>query len=192
MENAPDALIVTDMHGRVLSVNSEFLDLSQLAGAELVQGQDLSSWLGRSGIDFQVIMSSVREHGSIRLYNTQMRGEFGSVCDVEVSAATLSDGALDCIGFSIRSTSRSLAASDDNTEPALKSIDQLTQLVGRVPVKELVRESTEYIERLCIQSALTLTNNNRASAAEMLGLSRQSLYVKLRRYALDDESSPAT
>lgn len=189
VENAPDALVVTDMHGKVLTVNSEFLDLSQLAGAELVQGQDLSSWLGRSGIDLQIIMSSLREHGSIRLYNTQIRGEFGSVCDVEVSAATLSDGGLDCIGFSIRNTSPRLAA---NSGPALKSIAPLTQLVGRVPLKELVRDSTEYIERLCIQSALKLTNNNRASAAEMLGLSRQSLYVKLRRYALDDKSSPAT
>jgi DNA-binding protein Fis len=29
-----------------------------------------------------------------------------------------------------------------------------------------------------------MTGDNRASAAEMLGLSRQSLYVKLRRYGL--------
>jgi hypothetical protein len=31
-----------------------------------------------------------------------------------------------------------------------------------------------------------LSGDNRASAAEMLGLSRQSLYVKLRRYGLGD------
>jgi DNA-binding NtrC family response regulator len=42
------------------------------------------------------------------------------------------------------------------------------------------------IERLCIEAALELTADNRASAAEMLGLSRQSLYVKLRRYGLGD------
>ena len=35
-----------------------------------------------------------------------------------------------------------------------------------------------------------LAGNNRASAAEMLGLSRQSLYVKLRRYGIgpDEEA----
>lgn len=191
VENAPDALVVTDARGKVLTVNTEFLDLSQLASAELAHGQDLSSWLGQGGIDFQIIMSSLREHGSIRLYNTQMRGEFGSICDVEVSAASVSDGTLDCIGFSIRNTSRRIAANDESTALAPKSIDQLTQLVGRVPLKDLVRESTELIEQLCIQSALKLTNNNRASAAEMLGLSRQSLYVKLRRYALDDENGSA-
>jgi len=48
-------------------------------------------------------------------------------------------------------------------------------LIGRVSLKELVREATEVIERLSIKAALELTNDNRASAAEMLGLSRQSL-----------------
>jgi transcriptional regulator PpsR len=120
-----------------------------------------------------------------------MRGEFGSICDVEVSAATVTEADLDCIGFSIRNISRRVAANDESAALAPKSIDQLTQLVGRVPLKDLVRESTELIEQLCIQSALKLTNNNRASAAEMLGLSRQSLYVKLRRYSLDDENNPA-
>jgi DNA-binding protein Fis len=33
---------------------------------------------------------------------------------------------------------------------------------------------------------LELTGDNRASAAEMLGLSRQSLYVKLRRFGMSD------
>ena len=69
-------------------------------------------------------------------------------------------------------------------------MEQLTQLVGRVPLKDLVRESTDLIEQLCIEAALELTQDNRASAAELLGLSRQSLYVKLRRYGLGDLGSP--
>jgi DNA-binding NtrC family response regulator len=68
-------------------------------------------------------------------------------------------------------------------------VEQLTQLVGRMPLKDLVRESTDLIEQLCIEAALKLTQDNRASAAEMLGLSRQSLYVKLRRYGLVDQGS---
>jgi DNA-binding NtrC family response regulator len=67
-----------------------------------------------------------------------------------------------------------------------RSVEQLTDLVGRVPLKEIVRETTDVVERLCIEAALELTGDNRASAAEMLGLSRQSLYVKLRRYGLGD------
>jgi hypothetical protein len=41
-------------------------------------------------------------------------------------------------------------------------------------------------EKICIEAELELTGDNRAAAAEMLGLSRQSLYVKLRRYGLSD------
>jgi DNA-binding NtrC family response regulator len=58
-----------------------------------------------------------------------------------------------------------------------------------VPLRDLVRESTDMIEKLCIEAALELTNDNRASAAELLGLSRQSLYAKLHRYDLLDNDS---
>ncbi|MBK5943951.1 hypothetical protein CCR79_08685 [Halorhodospira halophila] len=37
---------------------------------------------------------------------------------------------------------------------------------------------------MCIETALNITHDNRASAAELLGLSRQSLYSKLRRHGL--------
>jgi DNA-binding NtrC family response regulator len=51
-----------------------------------------------------------------------------------------------------------------------------------------VGETVDTIERMCIEAALELTHNNRASAAEMLGLSRQSLYVKLRRFGMVAEA----
>ena len=69
-----------------------------------------------------------------------------------------------------------------------RSVEHLTELIGRVSLKDLVRQSTDVIERLCIEAALKMTGDNRASAAEMLGLSRQSFYVKLRRYGLGDLS----
>jgi DNA-binding NtrC family response regulator len=62
----------------------------------------------------------------------------------------------------------------------------MTELVGRVPLRDIVRETTDLIEELCIQAALELTGDNRAAAAEMLGLSRQSLYVKLKRFGVGD------
>ena len=64
----------------------------------------------------------------------------------------------------------------------------MTDLVGRVPLKDLVRETTDIIERMCIDAALKMSGQSRAQAAEMLGLSRQSLYVKLRRYGIGDNS----
>ena len=45
--------------------------------------------------------------------------------------------------------------------------------------------TSDAIEELCIRRALQLTGDNRAAAAEILGLSRQTLYAKLRRIGLD-------
>ena len=60
-------------------------------------------------------------------------------------------------------------------EPLARPVEQLAELIGRVSLKDLVREATDMIERLYIEAALEMTGDNRASAAEMLGLSRQSL-----------------
>ena len=38
-----------------------------------------------------------------------------------------------------------------------RSVEQLTELVGRVPLKDIVRETTDLIEQLCIEAALELT-----------------------------------
>ena len=69
-----------------------------------------------------------------------------------------------------------------------RSVDHLTNLVGRMPLKDIVRDSTTLIERLCVEAALKLTDDNRASAAEILGLSRQGLYSKLKRFGIDDKA----
>jgi DNA-binding NtrC family response regulator len=57
-------------------------------------------------------------------------------------------------------------------------------LVGSAPLKDIVAATTDVVEKMCIETAVELTDNNRVAAAEMLGLSRQSLYVKLRKYGL--------
>ena len=88
------------------------------------------------------------------------------------------------LGFVIRNVGRRIGT-DFGARPEIpRSREQLSELIGRLPLKEIVRESTDVIERMCIEAALELTGDNRATAAEVLGLSRQSLYVKLRRFGL--------
>jgi DNA-binding NtrC family response regulator len=60
----------------------------------------------------------------------------------------------------------------------------ILELVGSSTLKDIVAETTDVVEKMCIETAVELTRNNRVAAAEMLGLSRQSLYVKLRKYGL--------
>jgi len=86
----------------------------------------------------------------------------------------------------VRDVGRRLSPEPAGVRGLPSSVNQLTELVGRVPMKDIVSETSDLIEKLCIEAALELTRDNRASAAEILGLSRQSLYVKLRRYGLGD------
>jgi len=188
VENAPDAFVVTAHDGRIVTVNGAFLDLAQLHTEEQARSEPIDRWLGRSGVDFEVLAGALRRTGPVKLFATTFRGEYGSTTDVEISAVSVMNGGTPCYGFAIREVAaRPVATAPRNGQPATRSVEQLTELVGRVPLKDLVREATDVIERLAIEAALQLTNDNRASAAEMLGLSRQSLYVKLRRYGLGDQ-----
>jgi len=182
----PDGFVVTDLERRILTANAAFLDLAQLAMDEQARGEPLERWLGRSEVDLNVLVANLREHGSVRNFATVMRGEYGGSEEVEVSAVSVSSGEQPCLGFVIRTVGRRLATSARAGRELPRSAQQLTDLVGRMPLKDLVRETTDVIERLCIEAALELTGDNRVSAAEILGLSRQSLYVKLRRHGLGD------
>ncbi|WP_293367982.1 transcriptional regulator PpsR [Nevskia sp.] len=188
MESVPDGFVVTDPEGRIITANRAFIDLAQATTEAQTRGESLERWLGRSGVDFSVLIGSIRQHGAVRLFSTILRGEHGATTEVEVSAVSVPHGDLPCLGFTIRDVGRRTASSVSArvAQELPRSANQLTELVGRVSLKELVRESTDLIEKLCIEAALELTRDNRASAAEMLGLSRQSLYVKLRRYGLGD------
>jgi DNA-binding NtrC family response regulator len=84
----------------------------------------------------------------------------------------------------IRNIDRRLNAEPVTSRALMRPVEQLTELIGRMSLKDLVQDATTLIERLCIEAALEMTGDNRASAAELLGLSRQSLYQKLRRYGL--------
>jgi len=184
--SAPEGFVVTNLDGRILFANRAFLDLVQLATEEQSRNESLERWLGRPGVDFNLLTAQLREHGALRLFATQLRGEYGSSSDVEICAVSVLNGEEPCYGFTIRDVGQRVIFDRQISRDKPRSVEQLTELVGRVPLKDLVRESTDMIEKLCIEAALEITGDNRASAAEILGLSRQSLYAKLRRYGLGE------
>ena len=186
VERMPDAFVVTDTDRRVLTANSAFLDLVQASSEDHVRGESVERWFGRPGVDVEVLFANLRAHGSVRHFSTILRGEFGASEDVEITGVEVPGGAKPCIGFSIRSAAWRGGREKLGGRELPRTVEQFADLVGRVPLKNLVRETTDLIERLCIEAALQLTRDNRASAAEMLGLSRQGLYAKLRRYGLGD------
>ena len=187
LEELPDGFVVADSDLRIVTANKAFISMTQLMSRSAISGARLADFLGRSTTDLNVLISAIRTNGSARNFATIIRDRFGSEEDVEVSGVNSGEDGRALYGFSIRNVGRRLSTEPPIREELPKSVEHLTSLVGRMPLKDIVRDSTALIERLCIEAALRLTDDNRASAAEILGLSRQGLYSKLNRFGFEDK-----
>ena len=184
VERMPDAFVVADSKMRIIAANIAFLELARAASLDQIRGRQLGEYVGRPGIDLDLIEGQLTKYGLARNVSTVVRAQGSDLEEpVELSAVRTS-GDSPCYGFAIREIGRRLRDLPPTPLDLPRSVEQLTELVGRASLKEIVRESTDLIERLCIEAALAYTSDNRASAAEILGLSRQSLYSKLHRYGL--------
>jgi transcriptional regulator PpsR len=184
IEQMPDAFVVANANLEIVTANAAFVELLQAASVDQLRGRSLSESIGRPGIDLELIESQIDQHGAARNVSTVIRtGPDSEGEPVELSAVR-TKGEDPYYGFVIRPIGRRLRDLPPSVQNLPRSVEQLTELVGRMSLKDIVRESTDLIERLCIETALAYTSDNRASAAEILGLSRQSLYSKLHRYGL--------
>ena len=185
-ETSPDGILVTDHNGTVIAANAAYLDMACIQDAQQATGRRADRWLGRSIVDLDVLLSNIRPDRPLQLFSSVLRTELGTRLDIELSAVQTERSGRPLILMFIRDVSRRIDAEESTEVHLPRSIEQITGRVGRVPLKQLVRESTDVIEALCIEAALKLTQDNRAAAAELLGLSRQSLYTKLRRFDIGD------
>ncbi len=193
VQKAPMGIVLTDRQGRIQGANEEFLSLIGAMSVSQLKGQSMDAWLQRSGVDWGVLNTHLRQQQTVRGFATELLSLSGLTLAVEISAVTLGPAHSD-VPYAL--FVRDMERQRQNANPASSvgmagSVAELAGLVGRMPMKDIVGETIDMIERQCIQSALTLTQNNRASAAEMLGVSRQSLYVKLRRFGMasDEETT---
>ena len=91
-------------------------------------------------------------------------------------------------GLWIRDVSQRIPAPEQASQLGTL-LDSLTDRIGKTTLKGLVRETADVVERHYIDAALELTNGNRTAAAQLLGVSRQSLYSKISRHEIGGTSS---
>ena len=190
MEDFQDGFIVCSSNGVILTTNNTFVSMSQSTQKEGILGKSLEIWLGRASVDLKIILGTVREHGSIKDYASTITADDGSSpIEVRISAVGFNSSKLSLVAIGIHQISKASTQTADKPDNLGKNAKELTQLVGKVPLKQIVTETTDIIEKLCILAALDLTMTNRASAAELLGLSRQGLYIKMRRFGIVDSNA---
>lgn len=183
IERAPDGFVVVDRDGVILKCNAAFLELAELAAKGSVIGEKLSRWLSQPGADSETLISNLQKHRVVRLFPTTLLGELGTETSVEISAAGNVDIDPALIGLTIRNIGRRLPPGDGNTriDEALQAI---AARIGKGPLKRLVQDTVDLVELNHINAVLDSVSGNRTAAAELLGLSRQSLYMKLNRFGI--------
>lgn len=190
-----DAIVFTDAAGTIRSANDAFLSLCDAGQLADIRGKSLGDYLARGSVDLKVLIDSATRNKKMRLYSTRLEGAFGSQLSVEMSATHLDSGPTAGFAFIVRDTSRIEVVREPASAPPSAMSDDAMQnvmdLVGSAPLKDIVAATTDVVEKMCIETAVELTDNNRVAAAEMLGLSRQSLYVKLRKYGLLAKNDPS-
>jgi len=179
-----DAIVLTDTKGDIRDVNDAFLIMADAAQMRDVKDESLADFLVRGSIDLKLILESASKKERLRSYNAQFKSVVGTRANVDISAARLHLHSGD-LGFGL--IIREISSNQKPDAEAVVSDDAMRNvmdLVGTASLKELVSATSDVVEKMCMETAITLTNNNRMAAAEMLGLSRQSFYVKLRKHGL--------
>jgi len=179
-----DSVVFADMDGMIRSANEAFLNLTDSSSLAAVKGRSFGEFLARGAVDLRVLSDNARRVGQMRMYGTKVNAAYGGQISVEISATYLNDRPQPFFVFVVRDTSRAEALRRPGLNVTEDGGRSIMELVGSSTLKDIVAETTDVVEKMCIETAVELTRNNRVAAAEMLGLSRQSLYVKLRKYGL--------
>lgn len=181
----PDAFVSLDQNGKIQRANQAFLDLVQIGSKTSVIDESLSRWLFQPGADLNVLLANIQRHGSVRLFTTTLRGELGIDAVIEISAAQTANGQ---VGVLLRNVSRRLPAQGES-DVLRAALGSITEQIGKSSLRKLVKNTVSIVEQHYVKEALELAGGNRTATAELLGLSRQSLYAKLNRYGLEDKGS---
>lgn len=183
-KNGVDGVVFITETGTILSANRSFMNLSDVTHTASIQGRSIAEFLSRGSVDLNVLLDNATRSGTMRLYATHLISEHGTERPIEVSTTRLQaqDNTIFALIFRDANRLDTLQASGAQlTEVDRRSV---VELIGSQALKDIVAKTTDVVEKMCIETAVELTSNNRVAAAEMLGLSRQSLYVKLRKYDL--------
>lgn len=182
--SVPDALAIVESNGTIVAANSAFVALADQSSLDALIGKPITEQFDRGQVDWNVVKSSIDDMGLVRHYQTEFKTHYGAKIPISIAATQISEMGEKRYGLAIRELSSDVS-SDSN---AIQDPDSVAELVGKTSLKEIVSQTTEIIEKICIETAIKMTKNNRFAAAEMLNLSRQSLYVKLRKYGLIDKT----
>lgn len=171
-DGAAEAVLVTDSAGHALMANAALLRLLNLGDERDVKGRHLADWFEVAGGGLDALIRRVRRSGMAVREPARLLAADARALPVELSASLLSEGDMECIGWSVGRLGPAGAASGEALQSALTA---LAGQVGELPLPELMREAASLIERHFIGLALERAHEDPAAAARLLGVSEQRI-----------------
>lgn len=181
VDRMPDGFVVVDRDGAVQAANDAFLDLVQIGSEAAAIGRKLTRWLSSPGADANLVIALVQKHGDVRRFQTTIDGELGQSISVEISAIGDEASQPNYFGLLVRDSGHRRATAEAPPRAVADASVAVDDFDNRT-LEQIVKMTTETIERKAIARALERFRGNRTVAARHLGLSRQSLHAKLKRY----------
>lgn len=185
----PDGFVVLGPDGTIQRANRAFAEMVDMRSVQAVIGEKLDRWIWRPGADVPAIMATLRDHQVARLFPSSLHTETGIETEIEISGAGLPERDPTFFGLLIRDVGRRMTQDREHRQ-AMTLIESVAGPVGKVPLRQLIRSTVDGVERHYVKAALDRAGGNRTAAAELLGMSRQSLYMKLDRYGFDQAPDP--
>lgn len=175
VDGASDGVVVTDPGGRILIANPAFLKLVRMNTEAAVKGRPLTDWLGLPDDEFARLIVQVRRQGITQRVAARLLATDAQVAQVDFSAALLTEGDQECIGFTIQPAARHAPDADHSLADLHTTVAQLSGYMGSEPLPELLRRAAALLERHFIRVAMERSDNDPDAAAQLLGVGRERL-----------------
>lgn len=175
VDGASDGVVVTDSSGRIQIANPAFLKIARMPNEADVKGRALMDWVGVSQEQFASLLSQVRRQGITGRIATHLLSGDAQVNQIQLSAALLTEGDQECIGFTIHHVAQTQDCLPDSSADLRLAFEKLSGQIGRVPLPELLSLASAAMERHLVGLAMTQSGGDASAAAILLNGNQESL-----------------
>lgn len=175
VDGASDGVVVTDPGGRILIANPAFLKLIRMNTEAAVKGRPLTDWLGLPDDQFARLIVQARRQGITQRVAARLLAADAHVSQIDLSAALLTEGDQECIGFTFQPVVRDAVDTDNTIADLHTTVAQLSGYMGSEPLPDLLRRAAALLERHFIRIAMERSDNDPEAAARLLGVGLERL-----------------
>jgi transcriptional regulator with GAF, ATPase, and Fis domain len=130
------------------------------------------------------LLARTRLHGIVSRTPLHVRAAGAPPLAVDVSSTLMAEGEQECLGFTLRPAPAAPKAPLPPSDKLVLGLAELSDQIGRVPLTDLLVELGHLAEKHIVESALARAGGRTQVAAEMLGVTVESLQLRLRRHGL--------